>query len=87
MVIKKLYVIRDKQKIMAHLESFGWDFARYGQVRLKIGQEEIRCRYTAYGIQKNFPVVELVLSDSRYESVEQVENLFSESNGVVHMIR
>ncbi len=87
MVIKKLFAIRDRQRLLAHLESFEWDFARYGPVNLMIGRTDVQCQYTACGNLKNVPVVELIVTDPKYDNVGQVEKIFYDFEGIVQMIR
>ena len=87
MLIKELFLIKDKQRLIAYLESFDWDFAHYGPVILRIGHLDVICRYTACGNQKNTPVIELKLEDSRYSNVDQVEKIYSKFKGSVHIVR
>jgi hypothetical protein len=87
MMIKAVFAIRDKKRLIAHLGSFEWEFDKYGPVVLQFGEEQIQCRYTACGNQNNEAVVELKLEDSRFTDIGQIEQLFNEFNGNVHIIR
>jgi len=87
MIVKELFAIKDRQKLMVHLSSFEWDFTKFGSVNLQIGNHEIHCRYTACGNQKDIAVVELVIDDNRYDDVKQIERLFSELDGDAYLVR
>ncbi len=87
MLVKAVFAITDRERLIAHLESFEWKFDKYGPVFLQFGNEQIRCRYTACGNHNNEAVVELKIEDLQYTDIQQIEQRLNEFKGNVHIVR
>lgn len=73
--VKLLFPIRDKQYILAHLDSFEWDFSQYGLIYLQSRDNKIKMRYIGYSIINGDPVLMLTLEDERYHNIEQIAQI------------
>lgn len=78
--IKLIFPIIDKNILMAHLNSFEWDFTHFGDVYLFINEEKILMKCIACGNVKGDPVLQLQSKDPKYLNVSSIADLVKESN-------
>lgn len=71
-IIKELFPIREQEIIIAHLNTFDWDFDNFGDVFLCFGNQRIKMRYVASGNHEGNPTLSLKLCDPRFSSIEEI---------------
>lgn len=70
--VKSIFPIKDKQHIYANLESFEWNFTKYGFVYLCFNDVKVRMKYIGYSNINGTPVLSLIPYDTKYKLVEDV---------------
>lgn len=70
--VKSLFPIRDKEELNATIESFEWDFTKYGLIYLYFNQEKICMKCIGYSNIRGMPVITLTLADPRYKSIKDI---------------
>ena len=79
--VSKLFVLEQDRQVIAHLQSFEWDFAP-GDVRLKCGDEAVAFRQVGSGNHEGNAVVSLSAIGSWKDAAAYVRRLQKQSGTV-----
>ncbi len=75
--VRSLYLIRDRRRLFALLDSFEWTFNKPGAVYLCFSDQRIELWYAGFGVVKNFPKLVLQTTEKTAISLEEIVKLVS----------
>jgi hypothetical protein len=74
LAVERLFLLERDQQIVAHLQSFDWDFSP-GVVRIVCGEEALACRQVASGNHEGNAVVALSPNGSWEDAAAYVRRI------------
>ena len=75
--VRVVYVIKEKGWLLAHLDSFNWDFQNFGSIDFCLPNKRVKMRYVGFANHSGNPVVMLVATDASEMSLEEIAQIIN----------